>query len=699
WIMPKKSTRKKKIINQDFAKAKLKVGKQLQKPNQTQIKISSKQIQLKAQLENFDETPEVNLVKELASNLVNVNHYNKQIVKESLIKLTKELNPLYQQQLLMKYISTIFDKTLKLMKESDYEIRKELLNFYTAFFPYFQKNQLRPFQKILFLNLTTAFTSLDESVRLYSTRFLDLFFSYFDFDIKNVNLLKINYLNLIAVEDAGNNPKSKIGTTKSRIQVLSSLLEFLRKTCSNENAGDILWFVNKSTNNVKVIGSENDLDCVEYLCENSNILYDINVNESILSRLKEEKLFITKLLPALIDFWLEAVPDALIKQTLQYNQNIQVLDQVLNILKIILNNFFRIFNQNEYQENYLKLIEYEKFKTTFLDSISKHILVHFPFGKDKTVSKDPRLEKILGGMNINLMEIMTNFIVTEDASFDEKTPFENDFMSVGERFYVIQSEDCAVVMKDWISYLPLVLANLNSADEVFSMDILKYLRKVFLSDFLKIQSDTENLKKFQINFEIYLKNLNISNEGSTNVHRDEILTLIIELTYFLDSHVIWDSFRCNSENDFFLRWLIKLFTKVNANKNLILYFLDIIIERQSDTFKKLKVEDFLSVLITVGVIGESNYSRLSYCNNSLFQKFETFEEKLRCRKKFEEIGIENLELTSSITLNSILNAKEFSGHIDEIESFWEKRKMCYEAVELILKKSGNLIVDFLEELL
>ena len=147
-IKKKKSKGKSKTVNSDFAKKKVKVGRKLERQNETKTSFKVRKLSIARQSVASDRSgQEVNsrglTLREL---LGQVSHYSSAVRKEAIAGL-KDFFVLHTQTL-PTHIGAVFDKVSDIVSDSDPAVRKEFQSLMYYLLKTADKNSLEPFLKM-----------------------------------------------------------------------------------------------------------------------------------------------------------------------------------------------------------------------------------------------------------------------------------------------------------------------------------------------------------------------------------------------------------------------------------------------------------------------------------------------------------------------------------------------------------------------
>ncbi|KAJ3568803.1 hypothetical protein NP233_g5483 [Leucocoprinus birnbaumii] len=177
--MPK-SSKKRKDKAADFAKAKLKLGKEKKAPSNvidTSFKARSIALPTQSIAVNKDEsTPTTKRKLTLDDLLSQMKHYSPSVKKEALLGLTELLEAHWN--LVRQNLSQLMNQLARIIGDEDAGVRKQLLTFFSWMLPRISKEDLLPHASTLMLFTASAQTHIFPEIRIDAVRFLALFLEY-----------------------------------------------------------------------------------------------------------------------------------------------------------------------------------------------------------------------------------------------------------------------------------------------------------------------------------------------------------------------------------------------------------------------------------------------------------------------------------------------------------------------------------------
>ncbi|KAF5355996.1 hypothetical protein D9756_003829 [Leucocoprinus leucothites] len=177
--MPK-SAKKRKDKAADFAKAKLKLGKEKKAPSNvidTSFKARSIALPTQSIAVNKDEnTPTTRRKLTFDDLLSQLKHYSPSVKKEALLGLTELLEAHWS--LVRHNLSQLINQLARNIGDEDAGVRKQLLTFFSWMLPRIPKEDLIPHASTLVLFTASAQTHIFPELRIDAVRFLVLFLEY-----------------------------------------------------------------------------------------------------------------------------------------------------------------------------------------------------------------------------------------------------------------------------------------------------------------------------------------------------------------------------------------------------------------------------------------------------------------------------------------------------------------------------------------
>ncbi|ORX86808.1 hypothetical protein BCR32DRAFT_289738 [Anaeromyces robustus] len=525
--MPKTSQRKKKLKNQDFQKQKLKVGKKKLAPStQTDISFKTKAIYVPDQgivEEKKEITSSRNLtLKEL---LGQAKHYSS-ITRKDALNGIKEIYTNYPDEIFLN-LGTVFEKTIPIFIDKEPDVRLALLQFYKILIPDLKIDQIKPFMSVFMAYLCSAMTHILEDIRLDSLKFLKLFIDNFPtLTIYYSDKLIPNFLNHLTGDMKMNsksnssslsnsllvNPKSKLGSTKSRAAILTSFYDFLsiiindNQNLSNNNKNEdikeninINWtkqssiqiysntehVYNKNNDNSVVLDifnaeqkSNNSTDRIDKdslgISETNTFLKTQNIKNSYnLNNKSQLKDFMDILLPVLFNCWIETSSDAFIGNV-NFSPTLVIIKTIIQIQNLVWKKYSESEKEsNEWVESYLKLI-------------INHMMIYFPFGNEKCSIKDQKTEDYVKEINIIFCELLSTFLsLNWNDNSKLITICLNNLMKYFNIFFGKRKNEKFVMINDikaehLNTLFPAILKLINSLPQNDSLKIVDIISEYFM---------------------------------------------------------------------------------------------------------------------------------------------------------------------------------------------------------------------------
>ncbi|KAJ3176872.1 hypothetical protein HDU87_004804 [Geranomyces variabilis] len=472
--MPK-ATRRKKLKAEDFRKTKLKVGKKLAPAaNQTDASFKSQSIVVPNQ-----SLGEVKSASDLVNNrnqsfkdmIVQLRHYAAQSRKDALTGL-REIQRKHAGAFKTQ-LSVIVAATAPVMVDEEGDVRKTLLLFFQDFIPTVTKDHIRPFMSLIVAYTCSSMTHISEHIRLDGLKFLTVWQTHYPaLLVTHAEKVIPNYLSMLATNSkaqgmggAGTgssllvNPRSQLGGAKARVEVLESLFGYL--TLVLHKGSNAWWFFpgvdiqrgvsyNSPTASTVTCQQARQTGAVpngaSQLLRNedrerlhnggsfelfgaaatSGVQSDRVVIGSIgtghkqiaairntyqLAEFDQLQAFIDVLMPSLVDIWLESGPNALTPGSIALTPALSVMHTVLKMMNLMWRSILVEFKEKSLAN----------WATRWLKTISKHFMIHFPFGSGNFTVRDKQVEVILQDMNILFCELLSHFSLSVAPSADESS--------------------------------------------------------------------------------------------------------------------------------------------------------------------------------------------------------------------------------------------------------------------------------------
>ncbi|PSS37555.1 hypothetical protein PHLCEN_2v571 [Hermanssonia centrifuga] len=177
--MPK-STKKKKDKAADFSKAKLKLGKEKQTPNNAvDTSFKARSIALPSQTITHtknDATPTTKRRLSFEDLVSHMKHYNSGTRKDAILGIRElfENHP----EIVTPSLTVLFSNCIRIIGDEDASVRKGLLAFFGWLLPRVSIDDLAPHAPVLLLFTTSALTHIFPEIRIDAIRFIDLFLEF-----------------------------------------------------------------------------------------------------------------------------------------------------------------------------------------------------------------------------------------------------------------------------------------------------------------------------------------------------------------------------------------------------------------------------------------------------------------------------------------------------------------------------------------
>ncbi|KAI9197118.1 Rix1 complex component [Polychytrium aggregatum] len=469
--MPK-ATRKKKLKEEDFRKTKLKVGKSKpQASNATDVSFKARYIHVPTQtiVEDKSNVSYLNSKNQsLKDVLAQLRHYSAPNRREGILGLKDML--VKHPQILQLHFGMIIEAAIRLMVDEDDEVRKNMLVFSQFLVSTSSREQFRPFIALIMAFTCSSITHIMEDIRLDALKFLNCWMErYPDLVVQFSDKVIPNYISLLtsasssSVKSAGAsapgraglvhiNPKSQLGSNKSRVDVLASLYTFLRNALRIDDSFG--WFLSNNGVNVERILSapggrvtawtaqslgvqilkyqdpqsigDSKLDFISAggsfanaadrltmtKTQGATAVVDMNTiqNEYNLTDPDQLKAFISVIMPVLVDFWLESTPICFGSGTVTQSPALSVMHIVLKTLDLLWRSLLVGLSasvERAWVEPWFK-------------SLTKHFMCHFPFGEVNCTGRDSKATATLTDMNIIFCELLSHFMFVESVELMDK---------------------------------------------------------------------------------------------------------------------------------------------------------------------------------------------------------------------------------------------------------------------------------------
>ncbi|KAI9106275.1 hypothetical protein DFS34DRAFT_57494 [Phlyctochytrium arcticum] len=456
--MPK-ATRKKKLKQQDFKKAKLKVGKKKPAAN-TDVDVSFRTQAISIPSQSIlDDKPAAEAVnsrnKSYQELIVQLRHYSAQSRKDAMVGL-RDLHNKHPETIISQ-LSTLFEGIAKLLVDDDSGVRKLTLSFLKDFTPAVTQDQFRPFMSLMMAFTCSGMTHISEDIRLDGLRFLGIWRKQYPaLVVHHIDKVIPNFISLLITNGKAQgsltgtgsallvNPRSQLGGAKTRFEVLESLHEFLQLVLSNDDS--LWWFMGNTGVPSGYLDADRRKDLrasirvadantvpgrihaelmhksdaqigtklFDFFGAGGTIKHDesrvavglTNANGKNVAiqnsyDLKERthlKAFVDTFMPILVDFWLESSPSVFSAGSIVMSPALSVMHMVLKMVNLLWRSLLtqdKVALQSSWLEGWMK-------------SIAKHFTVLFPFGQGSFSSQDQQVDEILLNMNILFCEILSH---------------------------------------------------------------------------------------------------------------------------------------------------------------------------------------------------------------------------------------------------------------------------------------------------
>lgn len=425
------------------------------------------------------------------------------------------------------------------MTDTDSDVRHSLLLLFRFILPQLPSEQAAPFLSLLVAHLSCAMSHIYEDVQLESLEFFSLFLELFPRQISaNSSQLLDNFIGLISQHSGGTlnqksskgstkiavNPKGKLSSPKARLKILTQLYEFLKalhaeikapsqteftmesissNQCSRFSQTKLthksLLYGNDKEPNISLFSFGEQTISGENIGPNSKDTRELSCNTDV-------KEFMQRIVPLLLEFWVECNPSQL-STSLPDNAlpavNLSIMLTVMNILKVLLQKLF-IMEEDSDSDTLRNWLVTQYFK-----DFNMHFMKLFPFqdslhSKTKGKAKVPETssDNLAMTLNISVCEVMSYFVSTTSISAKQTS---KNWMEQLEDFVVHSLEQTSRdkvsldQLKGLLVYVEKVLQGATNQEESNSAErILGALYKLYKSSHLLSGVKNMLLKFFAI---------------------------------------------------------------------------------------------------------------------------------------------------------------------------------------------------------
>ncbi|KAJ3163435.1 hypothetical protein HDU86_000014 [Geranomyces michiganensis] len=772
--MPK-ATRRKKLKAEDFRKTKLKVGKKLAPAaNQTDASFKSQSIVVPNQsLGELKPASELvnNRNQSLKDMIVQLRHYSAQSRKDALTGL-REIQRKHADAFKTQ-LGIIVAATAPVMVDEERDVRKTLLLFFQDFIPTVTKDHIRPFMSLIIAYTCSSMTHISELIRLDGLKFLTVWQTHYPaLVVMHAEKVIPNYLSMLATNSksqgmggAGTgssllvNPRSQLGGAKARVEVLESLFGYLSLVL---HKGSNTWWFFPGVDVQRGVSYTSPTACMvtwqhtrqsgtvpngaTQLLRNEDrerlhnggsfelfgaaatsgvqservVIGSIGTghkqvavirNTYQLSEVDQLQAFIDVLMPSLVDIWLESLPNALTPGSIALTPALSVMHTVLKMMNLMWRSILVEFKDKSLAS----------WATRWLKTLSKHFVIHFPFGSGNYTVRDKQVEIILQDMNILFCELLSHFSLSvapsadddesnaghENAMLDyltelfdgknakkqmdntvvtlstqqleatfpvvwsllrttssqDSSDFLRAFVNRGNMMWGTPSaissfefvsrllmlsnhpgaaqgftlSDSSVdILREWVMLLPKRLWQLKSSNPVFSQHILELLVYILKSNpcgFAVDATVTRGLKASIVPF-LHADTAKGSSFGPFLECPETVQMAAVNLLYYLTNWPVK-----------LVRAFAEVMTHISVSATVVCHALGLLAHRQSRSSLPLPFDTYVSILLTVGVVGWTSADIAGLASESAqpvpTQKFAVFgiDDVLRYRLKKQGVHI------------------------------------------------------------
>ncbi|KAL7752668.1 rRNA processing protein [Sorochytrium milnesiophthora] len=391
-------------------KVKLKLGKKLVADSHTDVSFKSRAINVPGQsilLEKDGEaTNKRNMT--LGQLTTQLKHYSASIRKEAMVGLAQLLD--MHPYVLRLHLGTVLDALLKVIIDEDNDVRKQLLVVMEqSVLPQLSREQLSPFTNSFVDYACSGITHIFEDVRLHALRLVDLWGRQAAaLLVPYASRLLPGYGRLLGAPELGaaasvlgsNSAQSQVASAKNRRVVLQSLASFLEVTLS----------VNTTARN------ERSTPFVDYLRPPPFSLYSAK-HDALQSRSGDQVAFsfnvfssrhvlllLQSLAKVLNDFWMEEAPTAITPARVAGGPALDTCAAVMRITRVLWHN---IANGGT---GAFSSADDWKWLDTYMRSVDRHVLLHFPFGRQSSDQRDRQVETTLQELNADCARFLASVL-------------------------------------------------------------------------------------------------------------------------------------------------------------------------------------------------------------------------------------------------------------------------------------------------
>ncbi|PIK62541.1 putative testis-expressed sequence 10 protein-like [Apostichopus japonicus] len=383
-----KSSRKNKEKKKDFQKVKLKVGKKKPMPdNFTNTAFKSQSVLMKEQFKVVDGAiPQTKKKQTIEDLLCTINHYNAKVRTSTLMGLKELL--VANNHLIQDNLAALIQNVAHTFTDKDRDVRQAGHPVMQQVVKNIPSNLMVPFFPTMCAHLCCAMTHLQEDIQLDALTILDLLLVHYpSLVITRSKELLTNFIHQIS-QQGGHydgaetvqlniSPGNKSSGQKWRVQVLQRLRSFLSAIVDNKLTSAPHHIKQSQVEEKSIIvssqqvfvGIYKDRDILKHGNNETSTIRSLSqqtdiTSQDFTSNMKEVVEFVHKVIPLILQCWMEARPN------LHGNQqdglcltpwSIQTLHGVLSVMHLLWK-WLELLSQEHQQVEILRDIQkvYEK---------------------------------------------------------------------------------------------------------------------------------------------------------------------------------------------------------------------------------------------------------------------------------------------------------------------------------------------------
>ncbi|KAJ3027239.1 UNVERIFIED_CONTAM: hypothetical protein HDU68_004196 [Siphonaria sp. JEL0065] len=390
------------------------------------------------------------------------------------------------QMTMVLHLSQIINSIAPILLDREYEVRKALIQFAKVLVKLAPAKLLLPFVTVVITYACSAMNHIVNEIRYDAVRFINIWIEVFpnSFLPASDQIIQ-NYMSLLSLkrqkvpgQDSFIKKSKDSAMDGDQIVVLSSLNQLLKMSTelstkdSSKSAPFLLYFkrdiILKRNVDRWYHNSKWNLDIfatpLAALTNQQTTKPPPSINDRIELTLGETTVsaksiqqktwgptdFVTAIVPACVDIWLEAATVVLSGTMINEGQGIEKLNLALSIVhQALVKNFVAAATLDAGE------------RKAIVSSFSKHVLVSFPYGNNAVGIKTEYCEHILQEMNIKTCEIVSLFQVQDWAGGQaESKQWEETMFSY--IFRIIEAKDDILPLQSMKMIFPLCESTLQS---------------------------------------------------------------------------------------------------------------------------------------------------------------------------------------------------------------------------------------------